>query len=106
MKAIPLFLILPLITVAQQPASPPASWKALKFPPLREIAPPKVDEFTLPNGMKVYLLESHELPLVRGTALVRTGNLFDPADKVGLAGITGDCIRSGGTTSKSGDQID
>ena len=35
--------------------------------------------------MKVYLLENHELPLVGGFALVRTGNLFDPPDKVGLA---------------------
>ncbi len=39
-------------------------------------------------------------------ALVRTGNLFDPADKVGLATITGALIRSGGTAAKTGDQID
>ena len=56
--------------------------------------------------MKIYLLENHELPLVRGLALVRTGNLFDPADKVGLAAVTGDLIRSGGTATKTGDQID
>ncbi len=56
--------------------------------------------------MKIYLLENHELPLVRGLALVRTGNLFDPADKVGLASITGSLIRSGGTAAKTGDQID
>src|ERR1019366_9881942 len=43
---------------------------------------------------------------VRGLALVRTGNLFDPADKIGLATITGSLIRSGGTAAKSGDQID
>jgi zinc protease len=105
MKALlPFFLTVPLLTHAQ--AVPPASWKALKFPPLREIKIPKVDEVTLPNGMKVYLLESHEIPLVRGLALVRTGNLFDPADKVGLAGMTGELIRTGGTTSKPGDQID
>jgi zinc protease len=86
--------------------TPPASWKDLKFPTLPEIRIPKIDESTLPNGMKLYLLENHELPLVRGTALVRTGNLFDPADKVGLATITGDTIRSGGTSKKTGDQID
>ncbi len=105
-----LFLI-PLLTLAQQPpkpaaAVPPASWKDLKFPPLREIQLPKLDEPTLPNGMKVYLLENHELPLVRGSALVRTGNLFDPKDKVGLASVTGETIRSGGTSKLSGDQID
>jgi zinc protease len=84
----------------------PPSYKDLKYPPLREIQIPKVDETTLPNGLKIYLLENHELPLVRGLALVRTGNLFDPADKVGLASATGSLIRSGGTTAKTGDQLD
>jgi zinc protease len=100
--------LLPLLAVAQQPASPvpPASWKDLKFPPLKEIKLPKIEDFTLPNGMKVYLLEDHELPLVRGSALIRTGNLFDPAGKIGLASVTGDTIRSGGTSKLSGDQID
>jgi len=105
-RAFSLFL-LPVLALAQQPAPvPPASWKALKFPPLKEIRIPKVEETTLPNGMKVYLLEDHELPLVRGSALIRTGNLFDPAGKIGLASVTGDAIRSGGTSKLSGDQID
>jgi zinc protease len=102
-------LALPWVAFTQQPRSapvPPASWKDLRFPPLKAIEIPKIEETTLLNGMKVYLLESHELPLVRGSALVRTGNLFDPADKVGLASITGDTIRSGGTSKLSGDQID
>jgi len=98
-----LLALLPLALLGQ---TPPASYKELKFPPLREIQLPKIEETTLPNGMKVYLLENHELPLVRGTALIRTGNLFDPADKIGLATITGELIRSGGTTAKSGDEID
>jgi zinc protease len=84
----------------------PPSWKDLKFPELKKIQIPNVTEATLPNGMKVYLLENHELPVVRGLALVRTGNLFDPADKVGLATMTGELIRSGGTAAKTGDQID
>lgn len=87
-------------------AQPAASWKAIKFPPLKDVTIPKVEETTLPNGMKVYLLENHELPTVRGLALVRTGNLFDPADKVGLAGITGENLRAGGAGKRTGDQID
>jgi len=97
-------LVLVLTSQAQTPIPP--SYKDLKYPPLREIQIPKVEESTLPNGLKIYLLENHELPLVRGLALVRTGNLFDPADKVGLASVTGSLIRSGGTTAKSGDQLD
>src|SRR5947209_6856966 len=103
-RLLALVVTLPLLALAQQ-AVPPLSWKALKFPPLRDITIPKVEEVTLPNGIKLYLLEDHELPVVRGLALVRTGNLFDPADKIGLATITGEVLRSGGTTAKSGDQI-
>ncbi len=101
---LPLTLLLCATGITAQ--TPPPSYKALKFPPLREIAIPKVQETTLPNGMKLYILENHDLPLVRGTALIRTGNLFDPAGKVGLAGITGEVIRSGGTSAKTGDQLD
>src|ERR1700709_557625 len=102
-----LALIWTVAGLAQQPAPAiPLSYKSLKYPPLKDIQIPKVEETTLPNGMKVYLLENHELPLIRGLALVRTGNLFDPADKVGLATATGSLIRSGGTTAKSGDQLD
>jgi zinc protease len=78
----------------------------LKFPPLREIQLPKIETITLPNGMQVMLLESHELPTVRGVALVRTGNLFDPKDKIGLATVTGNALRGGGTKTKTGDQLD
>ena len=56
--------------------------------------------------MRVYLLENHELPLVSGFALVRTGNLFDPKDKVGLAELTGNVMRTGGTKSKTSEQLD
>ena len=84
----------------------PASYRDLKYPPLREVKLPNIATFTLPNGMKLYLLENHELPLVSGTALVRTGNLFDPADKTGLAGVTGTTMRTGGTKTKTGDELD
>jgi zinc protease len=84
----------------------PAAYRDLKFPPLKKIPIPNVTTYTLPNGMKLYLLEDHELPIVGGTVRVRTGNLFEPADKIGLAGITGSVMRSGGTQNKTGDQLD
>jgi zinc protease len=82
------------------------SYKELKYPPLPPLEIPKPLEFTLSNGIKVFLLEDHELPLVSGGALIRTGNLFDPADKHGVAQLTGEVLRSGGTKAKTGDQID
>src|ERR1700694_5870129 len=82
------------------------SYKDLKYPLLPAIKIPEPVEFTLSNGMKVFLLEDHELPLVTGSALIRTGNLFDPATKRGLAGLTGEVLRSGGIKAKTGDQLD
>jgi zinc protease len=90
------------------PAKPAAvpSYRDLKFPPLPSIPVPKVATFTLPNGLKLFLLEDRELPLISGTARVRTGNLFEPAGKVGLASITGMVMRSGGTSDRTGDELD
>jgi zinc protease len=84
----------------------PAAYRDLKFPPLKHIPIPNVATYTLPNGMKLYLLEDHELPTVSGTVRVRTGNLLEPADKIGLASVTGTVMRSGGTQSQTGDQLD
>ena len=93
-----LFLICSLSLYAQE--------LNLQFPPLKPVKLPEVQISTLPNGMKLYLLENHALPLVSGFALVRTGNLFDPPNKIGLAAITGSVMRTGGTTARTGDQID
>lgn len=82
------------------------SYKSLKYPALRQVKIPEIPVYQLPNGIKLYLLENHELPLVGGFALVRTGGLFDPADKNGLAQITGSVMRTGGTKAKTGDEID
>ena len=82
------------------------SYKTLKFGPPPELKLPDIPSYTLPNGMKVFLLENHELPLINGFVLVRTGNLFDPKDKIGLAELTGIVMRSGGTRTKTGEQLD
>jgi zinc protease len=92
--------------IAQTARTPIPSVADLKFPPLRAIQIPQVERVTLPNGMKLYLLEDHELPVVNGSARIRTGNLFDPPDKIGLASLTGTVMRTGGTRSKTGDQLD
>jgi len=105
LKKLLLLTILPALLVAQKSAAPP-SYKDLKFPPLRKIEIPNVERFTLPNGMKVYLLEDHEVPVIGGFALVRTGNLFDPPEKIGLAAMTGMVMRTGGTKKNSGDELD
>ena len=82
------------------------SYRQLVYPPLRQVKIPEPVSFTLKNGMRVFLLEDHELPVVNGLALVRIGNLFDPPDKRGLSTVMADVLRSGGTRAKTGDQID
>jgi zinc protease len=82
------------------------SYQQLVYPPLKQVKIPEPLSFTLKNGMRVFLLEDHELPVVNGLALVRTGNLFDPDDKRGLSSVMAEALRSGGTRSKTGDQID
>ena len=79
---------------------------SLKFPPLPEIRLPKVHELMLSNRLQVLLVENHELPLVEGFAFVRTGSLFDPPHKVGLASLTGRVLRTGGTVPHTGEQLD
>lgn len=38
---------------------------------------------TLGNGLKVFLAEDHELPLVRGTLIMRGGQRAAPASRIG-----------------------
>jgi predicted Zn-dependent peptidase len=81
-------------------------WRKLKYPKLPEF---KIDEpvvFTLGNGLTVYLMEDRELPLISATARVYTGAYYEPEEKVGLASLTGQVMRTGGTESMSGDEID
>jgi zinc protease len=96
----------PKAPVIVRETGPLPSYKDLKYPTLAPVKIPKPEIFTLGNGLKVYLLEDHELPLVSGRALVQTGNLFDPKEKRGLAEITGTVMRSGGTKTMTGDKLD
>ena len=66
---------------------------------------PQAEHVTLENGMVVYLLEDHELPLFSLSALIRTGSIYEPDDKLGLAELTGVVMRTGGTKFMSGDEI-
>ncbi len=77
----------------------------LEFAPLPEIQIPEYTRYQLDNGIVVYLMEDHELPLIGGTALIRTGDRLEPADKVGLASLVGEVMRTGGTTEHSGDEL-
>ena len=88
------------------PAAAQKPYTKLQYPPLRDLTLPKVERFELANGLVVYLVEDHQLPRVEGTVLVKTGARFEPAEKVGLASIVGQVMRTGGTTTRKGEDID
>lgn len=85
---------------------PVRSYKDIKYPPLGKLNIPQPTRFEMPNGMVVYLLEDHSLPLVSVSAMVRTGSRLEPVNKAGLAAITGEVMRTGGTKTRSGDELD
>lgn len=81
-------------------------YRKIKFPELPAFDIPQPEVYELDNGMTVFLIEDHELPMIDVTAMIRTGSNYEPADKVGLASIFGQVLREGGTSKMTGDEID
>lgn len=100
-----LAFLIALMFVHPAVADTPKHYTELKFTPPPGIRVPDYTRFQLQNGMIVYLMEDHELPLVRGTAVIRTGDRFEPANQIGLGELTGTVVRSGGTQKRTADQI-
>jgi len=83
----------------------PKHYTELEFSEPPEVTLPDYEKYQLANGLTVYLIEDHEFPLVEGTAMFRTGSRFEPAEKVGLASLTGNLMRSGGTQQHPAAQL-
>src|SRR3712207_3948763 len=94
-------------TGAQQQGGIPAHPSELKYTPL-SYTPPRRAQYrhVLSNGVVVYAVEDHDLPLVNVSALVRTGSYLDPAGKEGLAALVGSQMRAGGTQKMTAEQFD
>lgn len=61
---------------------------------------------TLSNGMVVYIAEDRILPVFDLTITLRTGGALEPADKTGLASLTGEQMRDGGTQDLTPEELD
>lgn len=93
--------VLPVLAIssfAQQ------TYQDLEFPPL-EFSPPSIERHTLENGLKLFFVQDHELPVISIYALIKTGQIYEPADKIGLGVITSEVMRTGGTATRSPDEI-
>lgn len=96
-----LFWVMPTTAVADEALH----YDQLTLPPLPEVELPDYTRFELDNGLVAYLVEDHELPLVNGTATIRTGDRLEPPDKVGLASVLGEVMRTGGSEQHPGDRL-
>ncbi|HEY4491252.1 MAG TPA: pitrilysin family protein, partial [Acidobacteriota bacterium] len=99
-------LISAVLLLAANATFPQTPYTELKYSPLKPITPPDIERTVLPNGIILYVVEDHELPLINLSARIGVGSIDEPADKIGLADITGSVMRTGGTAQHSGDQID
>ena len=76
----------------------------LTFEPIT-FKPPVPEKRMLSNGMTLYLIEDHELPLFNINGLIKTGDIYEPKDKVGLSSIFASVMRTGGTVSREPDAL-
>jgi len=91
-----ILLLLPLLVIScAVPSRQGGRPDELTFAPL-EFSVPEVAPVTLANGIRVYLLEDPELPLVEITAMVGGGSLSDPAEKDGRSALFAALLQKGG----------
>ena len=86
-------LSLPLLAVAQTPQAtppPPAQPRSGTFP--------KPVEETLPNGLRVIVIQRSESPLVSAQLLIKNGGEVDPPELAGLADMTANLLTKGTQT--------
>uniref|UniRef100_A0A832I1Z9 Insulinase family protein n=1 Tax=Eiseniibacteriota bacterium TaxID=2212470 RepID=A0A832I1Z9_UNCEI len=80
--------------------------RKLQIPALRPIPKVAPERWVMKNGLVVYLLENHDLPVVQGALYVRASSTWAPKEKTGLGAITGTVMRSGGSAKIPGDALD
>ncbi len=89
---------------AQAPKGPRP--EQFKFPPLNFKVPRPADyRTTLSNGLVVYIAEDHEIPWFNASLIVKTGPFLEPRAKIGLDAFSASIMRSGGSTTMTGEQI-
>jgi len=81
-------------------------YRDIEYPQLPDFKIAKPEVYSLKNGITIFLLEDHELPLINVRAQIRSGSNLVPADRVGLGGVFSQVQREGGTASMTGDEID
>ncbi|HKY41926.1 MAG TPA: pitrilysin family protein [Pyrinomonadaceae bacterium] len=90
----------------QQPQSTKGAVVKGKAPVNKEVLKvklPRAQEASLPNGLRVVLLESHKVPTFNMQMVVLSGGLADKPEYRGLASFTATLLREGTTKRSSKD---
>jgi predicted Zn-dependent peptidase len=93
---------------ATAPSQPGLPHRPEELPPLDSLvfSPPEPVLTELPNGIRLYVLEDHALPLVSVDMLIRNGSQYDPLEMPGLCYFTNSVMRRGGAVDVQGDAFD
>jgi zinc protease len=71
--------------------------KGAPLPPKFPKVGAEIERTVLDNGMVIYMLEDHRLPLVDVQVLIRTGTYYEAPDELRTANLTGELLETGGT---------
>ncbi|HDS00851.1 MAG TPA: insulinase family protein [candidate division Zixibacteria bacterium] len=69
-----------------------------------EMELPEIEHKALDNGLDVYVIEQHEVPVVSMRLVVRGGTLYETEETIGIANLTSSLLRKG-TTNRTADEI-
>ena len=85
-----LFLTSSVLAIAQSTPPPPSAPRSVTFP--------KPFEQTLPNGLRVIIVERHNTPLITAALVIKSGGEVDPNPLAGVADMTANLLTKGTTT--------
>ncbi len=98
-------ILLTLMAVISVSVNAQKRYDEIEYPPLNNFEKTKVEEYKLKNGITFFLVEDHELPLIRLNAIIKTGAFLEPTDKIGLASMAGTVMREGGSEKYPADEL-
>ena len=75
--------------------TPPDRSRPPALGPAPQVTLPSIQKRTLSNGLSVWLVEAHEVPIVQVTLVVRAGSGDDPPGKFGTASLTSAMLDEG-----------
>jgi zinc protease len=116
MKKLCIYLLAALLTAAvslpvmaqQQQSEGSKIIAGFKYPQLKWSVPEvgkEVQREVLDNGIILYMMQDHRLPLINVSVMIHCGDVYSPLDRMAVPEITGDVMRAGGTTHIDADSL-